>query len=658
MRTRPLYIYGAGGHGKVVAEAARFSPAYELRGFLDDERERWGQEWNGLPVLGGEDRAGVARGRGGGGPRHRRQHDARRGGRDDPRTGLPPGHGRPSHRRGRARREPRGGNLRRPPRRRFTATPRWDAAASSTPEPSWSTTVGSATGSTSRRARLSGGGVAIGEGAHVALGAIVLPGLALGPWATLGAGAVMVHSLPDYAKAMGVPARSEGPEKEARMTPLPRIHLSPPHLGDDERTLVQDVFASNWIAPLGPHVDAFEREFAAAVGARPRRRALLGNRGPAPGLAPPRRGPAATRSSARPSPSWPPPTPSSTRAPFPCSSTPTPGPGTWTRPCSPRSSRRPRAAAGCPEPWSSCTSTARAPTSTPSSRPASATACRCSRTRPRPWARATRAAPRARAGPSASSRSTATRSSPPRAAACSSPRTPPRSSRSAFLASQAREPAPHYEHATVGFNYRLSNVLAAIGRGQLHVLADRVAARRRTFAYYVRGAGRRARPVLHARGRLRRVLALAERDADRRPGVRRHRRGRPAPPRALQHRVAPRLEAHAPAAPLSGLPEGGRPRGRRPLPRGLCLPSGSALTDAERDRVVAAVIATPRKRRSTERDAHRLSGAAATGGAMSALGTALRALPVLASRERPSAPTRPSRIGGRRSFRPAPGRCP
>ncbi len=46
----------------------------------------------------------------------------------------------------------------------------------------------------------------------------------------------------------------------------PRLYLSPPHLTGHERTFVQDVFASNWIAPLGPHVDAFEREFAAAVG--------------------------------------------------------------------------------------------------------------------------------------------------------------------------------------------------------------------------------------------------------------------------------------------------------------------------------------------------------------------------------------------------------
>lgn len=52
------------------------------------------------------------------------------------------------------------------------------------------------------------------------------------------------------------------------------------------------------------------------------------------------------------------------------------------------------------------------------------------------------------------------------------------------LASQARDPAPHYEHSTIGYNYRMSNVLAGIGRGQLTVLANRVAARRHNFSRY------------------------------------------------------------------------------------------------------------------------------------------------------------------------------
>ncbi|MFN6538034.1 MAG: DegT/DnrJ/EryC1/StrS family aminotransferase [Nostoc sp. EkiNYC01] len=53
-----------------------------------------------------------------------------------------------------------------------------------------------------------------------------------------------------------------------------------------------------------------------------------------------------------------------------------------------------------------------------------------------------------------------------------------------FLATQARDRAPHYQHSEIGYNYRLSNILAGIGRGQLHVLNQRVAARRRNFEIY------------------------------------------------------------------------------------------------------------------------------------------------------------------------------
>lgn len=55
---------------------------------------------------------------------------------------------------------------------------------------------------------------------------------------------------------------------------------------------------------------------------------------------------------------------------------------------------------------------------------------------------------------------------------------------SRFFAQQARDPAPHYEHSHVGFNYRMSNILAAIGRGQLCELNKRVAAKRRIFDKY------------------------------------------------------------------------------------------------------------------------------------------------------------------------------
>jgi pyridoxal phosphate-dependent aminotransferase EpsN len=55
-----------------------------------------------------------------------------------------------------------------------------------------------------------------------------------------------------------------------------------------------------------------------------------------------------------------------------------------------------------------------------------------------------------------------------------------------MLAAQARDPAPHYEHSQIGYNYRMSNILAAIGRGQLKVLDERVEAKRRIFDFYRR----------------------------------------------------------------------------------------------------------------------------------------------------------------------------
>ncbi|PHN01478.1 aminotransferase class I/II-fold pyridoxal phosphate-dependent enzyme [Flavilitoribacter nigricans] len=56
--------------------------------------------------------------------------------------------------------------------------------------------------------------------------------------------------------------------------------------------------------------------------------------------------------------------------------------------------------------------------------------------------------------------------------------------RARFLATQARDPAPHYQHSQIGYNYRLSNVLAGIGRGQMEVLDKRVAQRRANFERY------------------------------------------------------------------------------------------------------------------------------------------------------------------------------
>lgn len=57
-------------------------------------------------------------------------------------------------------------------------------------------------------------------------------------------------------------------------------------------------------------------------------------------------------------------------------------------------------------------------------------------------------------------------------------------SRARFLATQARDDAPHYQHSEIGYNYRMSNIVAGIGRGQMQVLEDRIAARRANFDFY------------------------------------------------------------------------------------------------------------------------------------------------------------------------------
>lgn len=58
-----------------------------------------------------------------------------------------------------------------------------------------------------------------------------------------------------------------------------------------------------------------------------------------------------------------------------------------------------------------------------------------------------------------------------------------------FLSTQARDPAPHYEHSQIGYNYRLSNICAGIGRGQMKVLDERVRQRRAVFEFYQKQLG-------------------------------------------------------------------------------------------------------------------------------------------------------------------------
>ncbi|HUF77494.1 MAG TPA: DegT/DnrJ/EryC1/StrS family aminotransferase, partial [Thermoanaerobaculia bacterium] len=157
------------------------------------------------------------------------------------------------------------------------------------------------------------------------------------------------------------------------------------------------------------------------------------------------------------------------------------------------------------------------------------------------------------------------------------------------LASQAREPAAHYEHRELGFNYRLSNLLAAVGRAQLRVLDERVAARRRTFELYREALsdlpGIEFMPEAPY-GRSNRWLTCLTLD----------------PARAGADREAIRLALEAEdveARPLwkpmhlqpvfAGCETVGGAVAEELFERGLCLPSGSSLSDADRERVAGLV---------------------------------------------------------------------
>ena len=157
------------------------------------------------------------------------------------------------------------------------------------------------------------------------------------------------------------------------------------------------------------------------------------------------------------------------------------------------------------------------------------------------------------------------------------------------LSTQARDPAPHYEHSEVGFNYRLSNILAAIGRGQLRALPDRVAARRRNFAFYHEALGDvpgiefmpEAPWGTHTRWLTTLTIDPEEFGADR-EGVRRalDAQGIEARPVWKPMHLQP-LYAHSPIV--------GRGVADDLFARGLCLPSGSNLTEPDLERVVTVI---------------------------------------------------------------------
>ena len=167
--------------------------------------------------------------------------------------------------------------------------------------------------------------------------------------------------------------------------------------------------------------------------------------------------------------------------------------------------------------------------------------------------------------------------------------------RARFLATQARDPAPHYQHSAIGFNYRMSNVLAGIGRGQLRVLPERIAARRRNFERYqaaLGGVSGIAFMPIAASGEPNYWLTCITIDPERFGASREEVR------LALEAR---NIEARPVWKPLHLQPvfAGCRVRGGEVcasiFDRGLCLPSGSNLADADHERICEIILGVPKK---------------------------------------------------------------
>ncbi len=112
------------------------------------------------------------------------------------------------------------------------------------------------------------GGVEIGEGSHIGIAAAVIQGIKIGKWVTVGAGAIIINDIPDYAVVVGNPGRitKYNIENTTLKMNKSKIWLSSPHMGGTEQKYVQEAFDNNWIAPLGPNVNGLESDLEAYLG--------------------------------------------------------------------------------------------------------------------------------------------------------------------------------------------------------------------------------------------------------------------------------------------------------------------------------------------------------------------------------------------------------
>lgn len=158
-----------------------------------------------------------------------------------------------------------------------------------------------------------------------------------------------------------------------------------------------------------------------------------------------------------------------------------------------------------------------------------------------------------------------------------------------FLATQARDAAPHYQHSQIGYNYRMSNICAAIGRGQMDVLPDRVQQRRANYAFYREQLA--AIPAIsfpdepggdfHSNRWLSTILV------DDSQGVSREDIRLALEKENIESRPLWKPMHMQPV--FEAAPYYGDGTSERLFEKGLCLPSGSNMTDEERERVLVSL---------------------------------------------------------------------
>lgn len=165
------------------------------------------------------------------------------------------------------------------------------------------------------------------------------------------------------------------------------------------------------------------------------------------------------------------------------------------------------------------------------------------------------------------------------------------------LATQARDPAPHYEHSTVGYNYRMGNLAAALGRGQLLHLDAKVARRRAINAAYRTALGDEPGVTFMPDapwGTPTNWLTVARIEPDAfgatTDDIREHLE-------SLDIEARPAWKPMHLQPVFADAPTVGGSVAAAIFADGLCLPSGSSLSDADLARVVEGVRSTPRRAR-------------------------------------------------------------